>query len=75
MPTLHAGTIEGERNEVGADANLIVYGPHGRMECSGVWIDDYQKGLDEIEVSVLGISDFQTLFGDHPHHLAYWRLA
>jgi hypothetical protein len=72
--SLHAGDIEGKENHLGLGAALSVEGPQGKVECAGVHIADFRGGLGEIEVHVLGISNFEALFGDHPHFRSYHGL-
>jgi hypothetical protein len=67
--TLHAALIEGNENNLALSANLTVRGPDGAIECAGVGIQD---AVGEIEVSVFGISDFETYFGDHPDYKGYY---
>jgi hypothetical protein len=71
---LHAGDIEGKENQLGSGAALTVEGPQGKVDCAGVHIADFSDSLGEIEVHVLGISNFEALFGDHPHFRSYYRL-
>lgn len=72
--SLHAGDIEGKQNHLGLGANLSVEGSQGKIDCVGVHIADYSDHLGEIEVHVLGISNFEVLFGDHPHFRSYHDL-
>jgi hypothetical protein len=72
---IHAGEVDGQPNEIAADVSLTVRGPQGVLECQGVWIADFQDTLGEIQVSVIGISDYETYFRDYPDYRAYWGLG
>jgi hypothetical protein len=74
-PEAHAGEIEGNHNPGGANLTYVVQSTaHGVVECQAVFIQDYNEGLDERQVSVLGIPypDYETFFGENPAFKEYW---
>ena len=71
----YAGEIEGIHNPAGVELNYVVQSTdHGVIECQAVFIQDFSEGLDERQVSLLGIPypDYETFFGEYPAFKAYW---
>jgi hypothetical protein len=73
-PGAHAWQIDGRENDNARKPGLTVRGPCGDIDCIGVSIADFSTDLGEIEVSVLGIAEFERYFADHPHFRSYWGL-
>lgn len=74
-PEAHAGEIEGTHNPSGANLPYVVQSAdHGTVECQAVFIQDYSEGLNERQVSVIGIPypEYETLFGEYPAFREYW---
>jgi hypothetical protein len=72
----HAGEIEGTHNPAAANLLYVVQSTdQGAVECQGVFIQDYSEGLNERQVSVLGIPypDYETFFGEYPAFKEYWH--
>jgi len=74
-PARHAGVIGENDNDLGLGANLTARGPDGMIECAGVGLQDFQESVGEIDVSLLGISEFERYFGDHPAYKEYYGSA
>jgi hypothetical protein len=71
----HAGEIEGTHNPPGANLIYVVQSAdQGVVECQAVFIQDYDEGLNERQVSILGIHCpvYETLFGECPAFKEYW---
>jgi len=69
VPETHAGQIGEARNERGAKASLSARSSDlGKIDCAGVFIEDFSEALGEIHVAVLGIPypDYENFFGNHP---------
>jgi hypothetical protein len=64
--SIHAFVIDGEDNTLFLEDSLSARGPSGPIECVGVAIADFQDALGEMEVHLLGITEFDSLFGSHP---------
>lgn len=71
----HANVIDGIDNDsldaMAVSASSSELDP---IECSGIIIEDYDESLQEIRVSVIGMShaDYAAAFGSHPAFKAYW---
>lgn len=74
--SLHAYVIDGEDNELGGSAKIVVRSDkNGMLPCVGVVIEDHNETLQEINLTVLGIPypQYETIFGAYPAYRAYWR--
>ena len=73
-PSFHAGMIDGNENEAELRSVLGARGPRGMIECAAIGIEDFQEALGEIQVSVMGIAEFESYFGEHPDYKGYYGL-
>lgn len=75
VPSSHAAVIDGDDNVSGVRAELSARSDaYGMLACVGVYIEDYEETLQEVNVTVLGIAypDYETVFASHPYFKAYW---
>jgi hypothetical protein len=45
------------------------------IECAAIAIEDFHDAIGEIQVSVMGIVEFESYFGKHPDYKAYYPLS
>ncbi|MBB3964218.1 hypothetical protein [Rhizobium metallidurans] len=75
-PRLHASVIDGDDNKVGRSAELAARSDaSGILPCAGVSIEDFNKTLHEITVTVLGMRspEYETAFAAHALYKTYWH--
>ncbi|AGS22464.1 hypothetical protein [Rhizobium etli] len=71
-PLLHAYVIDGDDNDVDSNALSARSAEFGMIICAVVCVEDFNKTLNELNVTLLGIAepDYATVFAAHPMHEA-----
>jgi hypothetical protein len=64
--SVHAFVIDGVENATFLEDSLRARAPSGSIECVGVAIADFQNSLGEMQVHLLGITKFESLFDKDP---------
>ncbi|NVD39091.1 hypothetical protein HT585_09515 [Ensifer sp. HO-A22] len=75
VPSIHALVIDGDDNVSGEYAELSARSDeYGMLVCAGVYIEDFEETVQEINVTVLGMAhpEYASVFASHALFKAYW---